>query len=119
MALIACPECGKKMSSKAVMCIHCGFTSGEVSKEQLDVMRIRAEREKIYKLNMISYAVITLFVAGFGWFWWESEGFQHISSRGPSIMMGCAAVAYLVVRVLLFRHRQKRKALQKATKWVS
>lgn len=24
MALIKCPECGKKISNKATMCIHCG-----------------------------------------------------------------------------------------------
>ncbi len=113
MAIMACPECGKKMSSRAIICLNCGFASGEMTKEQLDVMRKRRLREEIYRLSMISYAVMTVFVAGFGWFWWESESFQHMSSQGPLILMACAAVAYLVVRVLLFRHRQKKKALQK------
>lgn len=116
MAIIACPECGKKISSKAVMCFRCGFTTGEVSEEQLKVMRIRRIGEKIYHLNMISYAVMTVFVAGFAWYWWDSGGFQHLSSPGPFILMGCAAIAYLVIRVLLFRERQKRRALQKMTR---
>lgn len=25
MALIKCPECGKEISNKAKMCIHCGY----------------------------------------------------------------------------------------------
>mgnify|MGYP002082164609 CR=1 FL=1 len=33
MALIKCPECGKEISDKAPVCIHCGFvvTDGIIS----------------------------------------------------------------------------------------
>jgi hypothetical protein len=113
MAIISCPECGKKISSKAAMCPNCGFTTGEVTEHELDVFRARRQRDKLYHLNMTSYAVITVFVAGFGWYWWDSGGFQHMSSAGPFILMGLAAVSYLVVRALLFRNRRKLKALKK------
>ena len=46
MAIINCPECGKKMSSRAVICLSCGFSSGEVTREQLDVIQLRRLREK-------------------------------------------------------------------------
>jgi membrane-associated phospholipid phosphatase len=59
---------------------------------------------------MISYAVITVFVAAFGWYWLDSKGFSEPSSTGPFILMGLAAMAYLVVRWSLFRSRQKKKA---------
>jgi sulfite exporter TauE/SafE len=113
MAIISCPECGKKISSKAAMCPYCGFTTREVTEQELDVFRARRQRDKLYHLNMISYAVITVFVGGFGWYWWDSGGFQRLSSPGPFILMGLAAVAYLVVRALLFRNRRKLKALRK------
>jgi hypothetical protein len=113
MAIIACPECGKKISSHAPICSHCGFQMEEASAEQLAVFRARRLRDKIYHLNMISYAVITAFVAAFGWYWWDSGGFEHQSSTGPFILMGFAAVAYLSIRVLLFRKRQQQKALRK------
>jgi membrane protein YdbS with pleckstrin-like domain len=113
MAIIACPECGKKISSHAPICSHCGFQKGEISEEQLAVFQARKLRDRIYHLNMISYAVITAFVAAFGWYWWDSGGFEHQSSAGPFILMGLAAVAYLFVRVLLFRKRQQQKALRK------
>ena len=51
MAIIACPECGKKISSHAPICTHCGFQIGEVSEEQLEVFRGRKLRDKIYHLN--------------------------------------------------------------------
>ena len=113
MAIVDCPECGKKISSHAPICSHCGFQMGEVSEEQFEVFRARKLRDKIYHLNMISYAVITAFVAGFGWYWWDSGGFEHRSSAGPFILMGLAAVAYLFVRVLLFRNRHRQKVLRK------
>ncbi len=112
MAIIACPECGKKISSHAPICNHCGSRMGDVSAEQIEKFRARKLRDRIYHLNMISYAVITAFVAAFGWYWWDSGGFEHQSSAGPFILMGLAAVAYLYVRVLLFRNRRRQKVLR-------
>ena len=61
---------------------------------------------------MISYAVITVFIAAFSWYWWDSRGFSGASSVGPFILMGLAAIAYLVVRALLFRSRQVQKSMR-------
>ena len=111
MSIIACPNCGKKISDKAPICAHCGFQSGEVTEEDLAVYSARRLRDRIYRLNMISYLVITIFVAAFGWYWWDSEGFVQPPTAGPFILMGLGAVAYLVVRGLLFRARQQKRAL--------
>jgi len=113
MAIISCPECKKDISSRAVICSRCGHQFGEASEKDLEVYRARKLRERIYRLNMTSYAVITVFVAGFGWYWWASSGFYQPSPPGPFILMGLAALAYLVVRGLLFRSRQQRKALRR------
>ena len=86
---------------------------GEVSEEQLHVFQARKLRDRIYHLNMISYAVITAFLAAFGWYWWDSGGFERQSSAGPFILMGLTAAAYLLVRVLLFRNRHRQKVLRK------
>lgn len=112
MSIIACPECGKKVSSRAAICSHCGFQLGEASEEDLEIFRARKLRDRIYRLNMSSYAAITLFLAGFGWYWWASRGFVEPPTAGPFILMGVAALAYLVVRVLLFRARQARKLMR-------
>lgn len=116
MSIISCPECNKKISSKAPACPNCGYRSGEVDEEQLAVFQARRLRDKIYRLNMASYLAITVFVAGFGWYWWASGGFVDPSPAGPFVVMGLSAVAYLVVRVFLFRYRHQKKALaQRAT----
>jgi hypothetical protein len=112
MSIIACPECGKKISSRAALCSYCGFQLGEVTDQDIEVFKARRLRDRIYRLNMTSYAVITAFVGGFGWYWVDTKGFVEPSSTGPFILMGLAAVAYLVVRALLFRSRQQRKAMR-------
>jgi hypothetical protein len=112
MSIIACPECGKKISSRASLCSYCGFELGEVSEEDREVFRARKLRDRIYHLNMWSYAAITVFVAGFGWYWWNSGGFVNPPTPGPFIVMAVAALGYLVVRAFLFRARQKRKAMR-------
>jgi len=112
MTVTACPECGKKISSRAVICASCGFQLGEVSEADLDVFRARKLRDQIYHLNMISYAVITVFVAAFCWYWWDSRGFSEASSAGPFILMGVSALGYVAVRALLFRSRQAKKTMR-------
>ncbi len=114
MSIISCPECSKKISSQAPICSYCGHQMGEVTEEDLRVFRARRLRDRIYRLNMISYGVITFFIAGFCWYWWESRGFSQPTSTGPFILMGVAAVAYLVVRALLFKSRHERKAMRQA-----
>ena len=111
MTIIACPDCNKKISSRTVICSYCGYQLGEVTEADLAVFRARKLRDRIYRLNMTSYAVITVFVGAFGWYWWDSQGFSGASSVGPFILMGLAASAYLVVRALLFRSRQVRKSM--------
>lgn len=112
MSITACPECKKNISSRAAICNYCGYQLGEVTEADLQIFRARRLRDRIYRLNMISYAVITVFVAAFGWYWWDSGGFIRQSSTGPFILMGLAAFAYLVVRGFLFRSRLIQKSMR-------
>jgi len=113
MAIIACPDCGKKISSRSVICSFCGFQLGEVTEQDLELYRARRLRDQIYRLNMISYLVITVFVAGFGWYWWDSRGFLQPPSNGPLLLMGATALAYIVVRALLFKNRRLQRAMRR------
>ena len=109
--IVNCPNCNKQISSKAMLCPHCSHARGEVSDEDVREHKRRKLRDRLYHLKMTSYAVISVFLAGFGWYWWETEGFQEMSSRGPVIVLGLAAVAYLVVRAMLLMTRREMKKL--------
>lgn len=112
MSIISCPECNKQISSKAALCSYCGFQLGDVTERDLEIFRARKLRDRIYRLNMTSYAVITVFIAGFAWYWWDSRGFTQMSSAGPFVLMGLAATAYLAVRAFLFGARRQKKAMR-------
>ena len=116
MTAISCPECGKKVSSRTPICPFCGYEIGEATDEDRAIFQARRLRDRIYRLNMISYFVIALLLAGFGWFWWASAGFSRMSSYGPFVVIGISAAAYVIVRVLLFRARSERRALRVGAK---
>ena len=63
MSIILCPECGKQISSQSPICRYCGHQAGEVTEEDLLIFQARKLRDLIYRLNMISYLVITVFLA--------------------------------------------------------
>jgi len=113
MAIIACPNCAKKISSRAVICSWCGFELGEVSEQDIEFYRARRLRELRYRLNMASYAIIAIFIAAFGWYWWQSSGFLEPPSGGPLVLMAAAATAYVVVRALQLRNRYRLRALHR------
>ncbi len=114
MSIIFCQACGKKISDKVTLCGHCGFQRGEVSDEQLAIFKQRKARDHIYRLNMTTYAVISFFVAGFGWYWWESSGYTQPTSSGPFFVMALSAIAYLVVRGFLFKAKRELKTLRQS-----
>lgn len=112
MALINCPGCGQRISDVISMCPNCGYVRGdEVDDERVLEFRRRQLRDHVYHLNMISYVVITVFVAAFGWYWWDTSGFQQRSSYGPILLLAFGTVAYVVIRVLLFRAKRALRQL--------
>jgi hypothetical protein len=113
MAIINCPNCNKKTSELSSRCPHCGFDRGSEDGERQKEIRRRKIRDRVYHLNMTSYGVITLFLAAFGWYWWDTSGFQQQSAFGPVLLLALAAVAYLAIRVLLFRARRQLKQLSR------
>lgn len=109
MPIIPCPNCGKRISSRATICGNCGYELGEASEEDRRRFRRRKLRNHLYRLNMASYAVMAAIIAAFAWYWIASDGFQApANTNGPFYLMGAGAVAYLVVRALQFRARRQK-----------
>ena len=63
---------------------------------------------------MFSYASMTLVIIAFAWYWVATGSFQApANTNGPYYLMMVGALAYLVVRVLIFRARGIRKSIRK------
>ncbi len=115
MSIVACPKCGKKVSSHAPICDHCGHREGELREQDLQRYRARRLRSRVYHLKLATYAVMALVVVAIGWLWVESGGFVLIiDHRGPFYLLLLGSAAYLVIRALLFRARRQQKENNKA-----
>ncbi len=97
------------MSSKAPLCPNCGFERGEVSEEQLEELGRRRLRDRIYRLKMGSYAAISLLLAGAGWYFYQASQLELRPTVGPLCLVAVGAVAYVVVRALLFKSKRELK----------
>lgn len=99
------------MSDKAPLCPNCGYARGEVSAEQLQEVERRRLRDRIYRLKMSSYAAITLLLAAAGWYFYETADLDLTPSPGPLLLVAVGAVAYVIVRALLFKAKRELKQL--------
>lgn len=111
MAIIKCPKCDNMISSQTRQCPKCGFERGEVNEEELRESRRRELRDRVYQLKMASYAALTVLLVAFGWYWAETDSFMHQSSMGPYVLFAAGAVAYLVIRVFLFKYKAALKKI--------
>ena len=103
MAIVKCSKCDNRISSHTRLCPQCGFQRGEVDEEALREFRRRELRDRVYHLKMASYAVLTLLLVAFGWYWVETDSFRYRSSMGPYVLFTAGAAAYLVIRIFLFK----------------
>ena len=111
MSIGSCEQCGKKISSLAPICDHCGWTRGDASSEDVQRFKERSVRDRLYRLGMFSYASMTMVIVAFGWYWVSTGSFQHPSeSNGPYYLMMVGALSYLVIRILIFRARGPTKS---------
>lgn len=67
MTLIRCSNCGKRISSLAKSCSHCGLSPDLIDKtsqwRSLELRR-RAFRNQLYRLKMLGYLAMVLAVCG-------------------------------------------------------
>ncbi len=94
-----------------MLCLHCGHKRGDASEDEMKEYRRRELREHIYRLKMASYGVLTLFLAAFAWYWKETQGFQYRSSMGPYLLLAIGAMAYLLIRLYLYKAKSALRRL--------
>lgn len=80
--------------------------------EEQRAFEVRKARDRIYHLSLASYIAVTLILVAFVWHWWSSNGFTQASSPGPLLLMGFTALAYVVIRAMLYQARRRLKELK-------
>ncbi|GIU18802.1 zinc ribbon domain-containing protein [Shewanella glacialipiscicola] len=103
MALIECPVCRKRMSSKATSCPYCqASTNGDNG----SLSRISHIQKSSSLMNQ-SFVAMTLFIAGVVIWFWGGEPAEGMRANIAGICFVFGFVGYLITRVRIVLHKRK------------
>ncbi|WNC70480.1 hypothetical protein RGQ13_10050 [Thalassotalea psychrophila] len=107
MALINCPKCSKRISSKAAVCNHCQCILGDLNEEQRVNMQQLTRLEVSQKLMNQSMVAMLLFCGGFGFMFWgepSPESWQYNIAAGSAVL-GFSWYIINRVRILMLKKK--------------
>lgn len=109
MALINCPNCGKRISDQSTFCAHCELPLGELSEADVTRLEARRWRRRVWQSKNVTYAAMTALVIGAIWWWLaEPQGWTLPPPVLPIGLIVLGGVAYLAGRVWLFWLKMER-----------
>lgn len=111
MAIINCPDCGKKVSDKAASCEHCGFMLSAHDAESLQRKMMMKKSEKLNALIGQQMAAILLFIAGIAatFYDWSPEGWTRFMPIVAMIGAGAGFIWYVITRGRVYMLKQGSK----------
>lgn len=104
MALVNCPSCNKRISSKAKECSYC---KASISSDN-ESLRVISHIKRSNQLMNQSFLALTLFIGGVvTWFWGgePAEGLRATIALGA---FSLGFVGYLVTRIQIVLHKRKK-----------
>ncbi|WP_372871815.1 zinc ribbon domain-containing protein [Shewanella sp.] len=103
MALVQCPVCQKRISSKASSCPHCKTGTQGDNGSALRIANIK----KSQRLMNQSFLAMTLFVSGVVVMFWGGEEPEGLRLMSGAVLLTLGFVGYLVTRVQIVLHKRK------------
>ncbi|WOT06802.1 zinc ribbon domain-containing protein [Shewanella youngdeokensis] len=103
MALIKCPSCSKRISSKAKSCSHC---KANLSANNESLQLISHIKRSNQLMNQ-SFLALTLFIGGVVTWFWGGEPAEGTRSIVAVCAFVIGFVGYLITRVQIVLHKRK------------
>ncbi|BCV32610.1 hypothetical protein [Shewanella algae] len=103
MALVECPLCHKRISSKAPSCPHCSSKLGPNTESLSRISHIQQST----KLMNQSFLALTLFIAGVVIWFWGGEVAEGNRAIAGAVCFTFGFVGYLITRVRIILHKRK------------
>ena len=102
MAIVKCPACGKRISSLAKVCQHCGAQLGTMDTSQQHQLARQRWRRQADQAANATYIALAMLVAGAIW-WWGAppQGWFFPPPVATLILMPFGLALYVVGRVRL------------------
>lgn len=115
MAIISCPACKQRISSKSKVCSHCNFNlvAGEseegLTEEQIASRAKLARLKKRYSLQMQAMSGIILFLTGFMlWYFVGKKGLSQVSHFVEIGIALLGGVWYIITRIRLVAFKKSQ-----------
>ncbi|WP_394392864.1 zinc ribbon domain-containing protein [Shewanella woodyi] len=104
MALIECPSCNKRISSKATECQHC---RSQLSGDNQVLSKISHIKRSAQLVNQ-GLLSMSLFIAGVVVWFWGGEPAEGLRSYIGGACFVLGFVGYLVTRLQIVLHERKK-----------
>lgn len=97
MALIACPGCGKKTSSRSSSCPYCQYPLGDDNRERQESYRRQLQINRQQRFMTYNATALLAFCGGAALTFWLGVDVEWQVQLGQLLMAG-GLIAYLGVR---------------------
>lgn len=67
--IIRCHACGKRISDKMRLCPHCNTALAELSAEEIETLKRRHHKSRLFRTRMIAQLAMGVTVIGLLWWW--------------------------------------------------
>ena len=103
MALVECPVCHKRMSSKSLRCPNCDLAVNGDNESAIRIQQIK----KAAQLQTHSFIALTLFIVGVVIWFWGGEVAEGKQALAGSVCFVFGFVGYLITRLRIVLNKRK------------
>ncbi len=113
MAIISCPSCNEKISSKAKICTSCNFdlvnnqSVAGLTDEQIASKNQLARIKRKYSLQMQATGSLVIFLLGVLLWYFGSREVNNIIDASKVGMIAIGSIWYLLTRVRLITFKRQ------------
>ncbi|WP_337840102.1 zinc ribbon domain-containing protein [Rheinheimera sp.] len=107
MAIIACPQCGKKISDKSQSCPHCQLSMTGMTADRIDELNSRKRIDRMQSYINQSMLALVIFLAGFCvlYFWQSEPDSWQLQASQAAIAVGF--LWYIAARAMIIYLKRK------------
>jgi predicted nucleic acid-binding Zn ribbon protein len=99
MALIKCPGCGKRISSRAAHCSHCNAAITAKDDEATERALSRTRWKKRKQMQNLSFLALILFLVGIALYWSNKDSPEDWQYTLGIWLLVAGFISYAVLRI--------------------